>query len=119
MVFFVRARYYFSYAESLLKEVQSGTRPLTPSLAADIFSLGLKAIYALEVVKPEEQKPSLEELVQRVSASVSPALKRLIFELKEELKGLSPEDIAQKQATILAKLSECLILLREELKPIL
>jgi len=119
MVFFVRARYYFSYAESLLKEVQSGTRPLTPTLALDIFSLGLKAIYALEVAKPEEQKPSLEELVQRVSTSVSPGLKRLLFELKEELKGLSSEDIAQKQAIILEKLSEYLILLREELKPIL
>jgi len=119
MVFFVRARYYFSYAESLLKEVQSGTRPLTPGLASDIFSLGLKAIYALEVAKPEEQKPSLEELVQRVSPSVSPGLNRLIFELKEELKGLSSEDITQKQATILEKLSEYLKFVKEELKPIL
>jgi len=119
VVFFVRARYYFSYAESLLKEVQSSTRPLTSSLALDIFSLGLKALHALEVVKPEEQKPSLEELAQRVSASVSPALKRLIFELKEELKGLSSEDIVQKQAIILEKLSEYLMLIKEEIKPIL
>ena len=118
MVFFVRARYYFSYAESLLKEIQSGRRVLTPTLALDIFSLGLKALYALEVAKPEDQKPSLDELVQRVSGSISPGLKRLIFELKEELKGLSSEDVAQKGPTILEKLSEYLILVKEELKPI-
>ncbi len=119
MVFFVRARYYFSYAESLLKEIQSGTRPLTPTLALDIFSLGLKALYALEVAKPEESKPTLEELVQKVSVSASPNLKKAIFELKVELNALSSEDVSQKGAIILEKLSEYLMLVKEELKPIL
>lgn len=119
MVFFVRARSYYTYAESLLKEIQTGVRPLTPTLALDIFTLGLKALRALEVAHQEEKKPTLDELIQRIPASVSSELLKLISELREELVSLSPENLEQKGADILQKLSEYLRLVKEELRPIL
>ncbi len=117
MIYFVRTRAYFSYLQSLWQEIKEGKRELTPKLASEIFLLGLKALYSLEMVTAQELKPSLDDLIQTITPKVGTELKNVILKIKDKLER--QEEGSNSFAELKTDLESFLKLVKKELEPIL
>ncbi len=117
MVYFIRAKTHYHYANLLYQEILQGKRELNSSLIRDIFIQGLKAIYALTVVNSPPSPPSLEEILKTILPTLSSEEKEKILQLKELL--FSEKDVKFSKEEWLFKIEEFLGLVRECLKPLL
>jgi len=117
MVYFIRARTHFSYAETLYKEILEGKRNLTHQNLRDIFLQGLKALYALTEVTPPSTKPSTEEILAKILPTLSEEEKEKILRLKDLL--FSQSDIKLSEEELLEEMREFLEIVKGCLKPIL
>jgi len=116
MVYFVRAKSYFTYAKDLLSALKKDAPVDYEKFrlkAIDTFKTALKAIWAL--TKPTAGKtPELEVLFTEVLETLSPEKKSKLKHLKSIVldEGSKPDEV-------LTALEEVIKLVEEELKPIL
>lgn len=118
MVYFIRARTHFQYAQSLLQELSSGQRELSLKSLRDIYIQGLKALYALVELSPPQRSLTPEEILDRILPTLSETEKKGLLRLKNLL--FSERDYNKEElVTLLSELKGCLNLIKTCLKPIL
>ncbi len=118
MVYFIRARTHFQYAESLFKELMSGQRVLSIKALQEVFLQGLKALHALTILSPPEKPLSSEELFKRILPTLSESEREYLLRLKNLLfsaKDYNKDDLL----VLLTELKGYITFLKECLKPIL
>lgn len=91
MVYFIRARTHYSYAQRLLQEVIEGKKPWSKSIAQDIFKQALKAIYSLTEISPPKEELTVDELIKRVLPTLSQDERDAIQRIKEKLHSAEAE----------------------------
>lgn len=114
MVYFIRARTHFTYAQRLLQEVIEGKRPWTITLAQDVFKQAIKAIYSLTEIGPPKEEQPLEELLKRVLPTLSAEEQREIIRIKEKIYSARSETELSPD-----ELTRLLEIVKQCLKPIL
>lgn len=118
MVYFIRARTHFQYAQSLLQELSSGQRALSLKILQDIYIQGLKALYALVELSPPQRSLTPEEILDRILPTLSGTEKEGLLRVKNLLfaeKDYNKEELVP----LLSELKGCLNLIKTCLKPIL
>ncbi|MCS7200188.1 MAG: hypothetical protein N2327_03305 [Caldimicrobium sp.] len=115
MVYFIRAKTHYQYALSLWRDLHLEKKKVDPSLYLDIFSHGLKALYNLLDVSPQEKSLSLEEIILRILPTLSEEEKRVILSLKDLLLGKESSSLEK----IREEMSVFMEILKESLRPIL
>lgn len=114
MVYFIRARTHFNYAQRLLNEVVEGKRSWSVNTARDIFKQAVKAIYSLIEVNPPKEELSLDEVLKRILPTLSEDEREIVLKIKERVfSASSATDITP------ADMSRLLEIVKQCLGPIL
>ncbi len=118
MVYFVRAKTHFKYAQDLWKEILTKKRSPNLKIFQDIFRQGLKALYSITVLIPQEHPPTLEELLEKVLPTLSEEEKEEILNLRDFIFPGEDYNFVEERL-ILEKIKRFLDIVYNNLKPIL
>ncbi len=117
MVYFIRAKSYFKYAQDLFSSLKESYQALSEEeflkKSQDVVFVALKALWALSQITPPEKSPEFKEVFDTALSSLSPEKKKLLKTSISQLNSLNDKE------KILNLVEKILSLVKEELSPIL
>jgi Fe2+ transport system protein B len=117
MVYFIRAKSYFKYAQDLFSSLKDSYQSLSEEeffkKAREVVFVALKALWALSQVTPPEKPPEFEEVLKASLKSLSEEKAAFIKNLCSQL------DSRTEKARLVSSVEQLLNLIKDELKPIL
>ncbi len=116
MVYYIRAKSYYKYAEGLYKELlqYSEKGEKFQKKAQEIFQIALKSIWALSQITSVSRSPDFEEIWQEVKKSLDPEEIKKIENAKKIVFSSQA-----KEEEIIEALRETFEVIRNILSPIL
>ncbi len=117
MVYFIRAKSYFKYAQDLFSSLKESQQRLPEEAfqkkAQEVVFTALKALWALSQITPPEKSPDFEEVVENALKGLSQENKQFVKKLISQIKSNTKKEV------IISFIEKLLNLIQEELKPIL
>lgn len=120
MVYFIRARTHYQYAKSLLEELFFKKKDPNFNHLKDIFLQGLKALYAIAEINPQEKALTIEEILAKVLPTLRDEERQKVLYLKEIFFSIKEEEReTYNLGKLLEEVRDFLKLVEKCLQPIL